>query len=216
MNISRPAAVSVLLVLLFVPRLAAQRQLDEFSYDNLRFAGLWAEAGIVTSDRLDGAPYAGLRLDLGEFAPRVRLLVGASYFRSDFRSKDIREFENRLAGVVNDPDSNFTISLGNIRWSDLALDVDLQYLITRGRKWQPYIGVGGGFHIRNGSGRAIDGTFVEDALDTIGGGLGLTAGVDVFLTRSLVLNLGGRGVLSSDLNSIAIGAGLGYGTPRGR
>ena len=196
-------------------RLVAQRPLEGFSYDNLHLMAGWLEAGIVTSSRLDGTPAIGLRLDLGEFAPRVRLLAGGSYFSSDFRAKDIRTFERKLASVVNDPDNNFTIDLGDVRWSDLELDLDLQYLLTRGRSWTPYFGIGAGVHIRNGSGKAIDGTFVEDALDMVGAGLGVTVGMDAFLGRSLLLNLGGRAVLSGDLNTIGIFVGLGFGKRRG-
>ena len=168
----------------------------------------------MTSDRLDGTPSIGLRLDLGEFAPRVRLLVGGSYFRSDFRASELRAFEKALTGIVNDPDSNFTIDVGNIRWSDLELDLDLQYLLTRGRRWTPYIGLGASAHVRNGSGRAINGTFVEDALDMIGAGLNATAGFDTYLSPTLTFHLGARGVLSSDLNTIAVFAGIGFGKRR--
>lgn len=206
---SRILPLIALSCLLAAP-VTAQRPLDRFSYDNLRFTGFWAEAGITTSDRLKGTAVYGLRFDLGQFAPRLRLLFGGSYFRSDFKQSEINKFENRLRNVVNDPTDDFTIDLGDIGWSDVALDVDLQYLLVQGRSWQPYLGAGAGIHIRNGSGSAIRGTFVEDALDQVGGGINLTAGLDVLLTRGLMMNLGGRAVVGSDLQTFTLSAGIGY------
>ncbi|MEP7327502.1 MAG: hypothetical protein ABI836_16245 [Gemmatimonadota bacterium] len=190
--------------------LAAQRPLDRFTYDNLRFTGVWAETGIATSDRLKGTAAYGLRIDFGQFAPRLRMLVGGSYSRSDFKQKEIDQFETKLRNVVNDPTDDFSIDLGKISWSDVALDVDLQYMLVQGRSYQPYLGAGAGMHIRNGSGRAINGTFVEDALDMVGAGINFTAGLDFLLTRGLVMNLGGRAVVGSDLNTITLSVGIGY------
>ena len=190
--------------------LAAQRPLDRFTYDNLRFTGLWVEGGIATSNRLKGTTAYGLRIDFGQFAPRLRMLVGGSYTRSDFKQGEIDEFETKLRNVVDDPTDDFTIDLGDIRWSDVALDVDLQYILVPGRSYQPYLGAGAGMHIRNGSGQAIDGTFVEDALDMIGAGINLTAGLDVLLTRGLMMNMGGRAVVGSDLQTITLSIGIGY------
>ncbi len=207
-----PAALAGLMLL--APAAArAQQPLDRFSYDNIRFTGIQAELGILTSDKLKGTAQVGVRVDLGQFAPGLRLLVGGSYFRSDFKSSEIRKFENQLSQVVVDPTNDFSINLGAVHWSDLAFDADLQYMFARQAKYRPYLGLGAGIHIRNGSGQAINGTFVEDALDMAGAGLNLTAGVEVLLTRSLVLNLGGRGVLASDLKTVAFSVGVGYHIP---
>jgi hypothetical protein len=189
----------------------AQRPLDRFTYDNLGFHGLWPEIGILTSDRLEGTVSYGLRVDLGPFAPRLRTLVGVSYFRSDFKSKEITDFEEALRGVVNDPTDDFDIDLGNVRWADVAIELDLQYmLLPPGRRYTPYVGAGAGMHIRNGSGRAINGTFVEDALDMLGAGVSATAGVDLMLSRAFMMTLGGRAVFGSDLQTIGLTVGLGY------
>lgn len=203
------------LVLLLPAAARAQQPLDRFSYDNIRFTGIQAELGIVTSDRLKGTAQYGVRLDLGQFAPGLRLLVGGSYFRSDFKTSEIRKFESRLSQVVVDPTNDFTINLGAVHWSDLALDADLQYMFARHSTYRPYLGLGAGIHIRNGSGQAINGTFVEDALDMAGAGLNLTGGMEVLLARSLVLNLSGRAVLASDLKTVAVSVGLGYHVPGG-
>lgn len=189
----------------------AQRPLNRFSYDNLGFHGFWPEIGILTSDRLEGTLSYGARLDLGQFAPRLRMLLGVSYFRSDFKSKEIAEFETALEDVVNDPTGDFTIDLGNVRWSDLALELDLQYMLTpMTSRYLPYLGIGVGMHLRNGSGDAINGTFVEDALDMLGAGVSATAGMDIKLGQAFVLNLGGRAVFGSDLQTVGMTVGFGY------
>ncbi len=193
-----------------VPGAAAQDALQGFSYDNIRFNGIQVEAGVITSKRLKGATQLGLRVDLGQFAPRVRLMAGLSYFRSDFTAREIGKFETALARVVNDPEGNFTIDLGRVRWADVALDVDFQYLLGSWRRWQPYLGLGASAHIRNGSGAAIDGTFVEDALDNISAGINVTAGWDVSVAPGIIVNVGGRAVLASDASTLGLQVGLGY------
>lgn len=199
-------------VLLALPSTAlAQRPLDRFSYDNLGFHGVWPEIGIVTSDRLEGTVSYGVRADLGQFAPRLRMLFGVSYFRSDFKSREIAEFATALEEVVTDPTQDFTIDLGNIRWSDVAIELDLQYMLTPAvSRYVPYIGLGAGMHVRNGSGEAINETFVEDALDMLGAGVSATAGLDVKLGRAFLLNVGGRAVFGSDLQTVSFTVGLGY------
>ena len=191
--------------------MAAQRPLDRFSYDNLGFHGFWPEIGIVTSDRLEGTVSYGARVDLGQFAPRLRMLLGVSYFRSDFKSEDIAEFEAALENVVTDPTQDFSIDLGDVRWSDLAIELDLQYILTPlTSRYLPYLGVGAGMHLRNGSGDAIDDTFVEDALDMLGAGISATAGLDVKVGGSFMLNVGGRAVFGSDLQTMSLTVGFGY------
>ena len=207
----RATAFAAILITLVPTALLAQRPLDRFSYDNLGFYGFWPEIGIVTSDRLEGTVSYGARVDLGQFAPRLRMLLGVSYFRSDFKSEDIAEFEAALEDVVTDPTQDFSIDLGDVRWSDLAVELDLQYVLTpMTSKYLPYLGIGAGMHLRNGSGDAIDDTFVEDALDMLGAGVSATAGLDVKVGRAFVLNLGGRAVFGSDLQTIALTLGFGY------
>ena len=98
----------------------------------------------------------------------------------------------------------------------MAPDRDFQYLLGTwgGGRWQPYLGLGAGAHFRNGSGTAIDGTFVEDALDNISAGINFMAGRDVVLARGLVVNVGGWAVSASDWRTLGLQAGLGYRVPR--
>ncbi len=209
-----PRALACAAGLLLAPLASGWGQgvLDEFSYDQLRFTGIQGEAALVASNRLDATVSGALRVDLGQVAPRLRVLAGVSYLRSAYQADELRRFADALARVVRDPTGDFTIDLGTVHWSDTALDLDFQYLLGRGRV-QPFVGLGGSVHVRNGSGRAIDGTFVEDALDTIGAGANFTAGWDVRLGTHLLATLGGRAVLASELRTLSLNVGLGYRVP---
>jgi hypothetical protein len=193
--------------------LYAQGFFDEFSYEGLRFSGVGVEVGGVASNRLETQLIGALRVDYGMIAPRVRVLLGVSYFSSDFKENEIADFEENLSELVDDPTNDFTIDIGSVTWSDFEADLDLQYVMPAGRL-TGFAGAGLGIHFRNGSGSAIDGTFVEDALDTIDASLNLSLGAQVQIIRELALTVGLRGALSSDLMTGALLAGLMYRVPR--
>ena len=191
-------------------RLAAQGVLSQFSYDKLRLSGIQVDAGPLGSSELTGAVTGGLRVDYGFIAPKVRLLLGLSYFRSEFDNAARNRFEERIRSLVNDPDSNFTVDVGRIFWSDLTGDLDLQYMIPQSPGITTYIGVGASVHLRNGSGAAINGSFVEDALDQISAGFNATVGAEFALAPRWRFTLDGRGVVSSGLSTVSLRSGFMY------
>jgi hypothetical protein len=83
-----------------------------------------------------------------------------------------------------------------------------QYLIPQGRTVTTYLGAGIGVHLRNGSGTAIDDTFVEDALDEISAAANVTLNVEVRLAQSLRWTIDTRGVLSTGLSTVSLRTGL--------
>src|SRR6266436_1692202 len=74
------------LLLTIIPsfHLSAQGVLNQFSYDNLRLSGIQLDAGLLGASDLTGSTVGGLRVDYGRIAPKVRLLLGLSYFHSRF------------------------------------------------------------------------------------------------------------------------------------
>jgi hypothetical protein len=190
-------------------RLTAQGFLSQFSYDNLKPSALQLDFGPLGGNNIRGTLTGGLRLDYGFIAPHVRLLLGASYYKADFSEAARTRFEQRLRGVVNDPDSNYTINLGRITWSDVTGDVDLQYVLPQGHTVTAYMGIGLGAHIRHGSGPAIDGTFVQDALNEITAGLNGTIGAE-FGAKRWRVTLDARGVLSSGVSTASLRTGVMY------
>jgi len=191
-------------------RLSAQSVLDQFSYDSLRASGLGIELGPLGTSRLRGTIAGGLRFDAGTIAPRVRVVVGLSYFRSEFSQREITNFAIRLRGLVQDPDSNFTINVGRIFWSDVAGDLDFQYAIPQGPGITTFLGLGVGVHWRRGQGSAINGTFVQDALDGLFPAANATVGAEFAVSRNLRFTLTGRGVVSEGLSTISLATGLMY------
>ena len=196
-------------------RLAAQGVLNQFSYDNLRLSGIQLDAGLLGASDLTGATVGGLRIDYGRIAPKVRLLVGLSYFHSQFGQQAIRRFERRLDSIVN-PGTPDSINLGRIALSDLIGDVDFQFVFPQGHGVTAYLGTGVSIHVRNGSGSAINGTFVEDALDVITAGLNGTMGFEFNLSHAWRFTVDGRGVLSSGLRTVSLRTGIMYRLRAGR
>jgi len=204
--------IGVLVMLLAVRpsgRLAAQGVLNQFSYDNLRFSGIQLDAGVLGASDLTGATVGGLRVDYGRIAPRVRLLLGLSYFHSQFDQQARDRFERRLDSIVN-PSTHDSINLGRISLSDLIGDVDFQFVFPQAHGVTAYIGTGISMHVRNGGGAAINGTFVEDALDVITAGLNGTMGFEFNLSHAWRFTLDGRGVLSSGLKTVSLRTGIMY------
>lgn len=190
--------------------LSAQGVLNQFSYDNLRLSGIQVDAGILGASELTGTTVGGVRVDYGRIAPRVRLLLGLSYFKSQFDQQSRNRFERRLDSIVIDPSGDDTVRVGRIQLSDLVGDVDFQLVFPQGRGITAYIGTGISVHVRNGSGPAINGTFVEDALDVITAGLNGTMGFEFNLSPAWRFTVDGRGMLSSGLKTASLRTGIMY------
>ncbi len=205
------AGIRLVFILLICPRiLAAQGFLDQFSYEGLRFSGVGFEFGGVASDRLTREISGAVRVDYGRIAPDVRVLVGLSYFKGEFHETEIDEFEGGLERVVRNPPPGFEIDVGTITWSNIEADLDLQYVFEGDGRITNYVGLGFAAHLRNGTGTAIDGTFVEDALDTIDAGVNLSIGTAIELFPAIRFTIDLRGGLSSELRTATARAGLMY------
>jgi hypothetical protein len=185
----------------------AQSFWEQFSYDGLRFAGIGVEFGGVLSNSITSEPIGGLRVDFGAIAPRVRVVVGGSYFRGSFKPERVAEFEQRLEDVLVGCGCD-SIVVGPLTQANAEVFLSLQYLIPPVGRIQPYGGLGFSAHIRDGDGAVIDDTFVEDALDTVAAGIDGAAGVDVAILRRLTLMIEARGVLTSELRSLSVRGGL--------
>jgi len=203
------ACVILLLAVYPSSRLTAQGVLEQFSYDNLKPSALQLDIGPLGGNNIRGALVGGLRLDYGLIAPHVRVLLGLSYYKADFSSEARARFEQRLKSVVIDPSGDDTIKLGSITWSDVTGDVDLQYVLPQSRTVTAYMGIGIGAHLRHGSGAAINGTFVQDALNEITAGLNGTIGTEIGAGNWRV-TVEGRGVLSSGVSTASLRTGVAY------
>lgn len=194
----------------------AQGLLSKFSYDQLQISGFELDVGSVATHDLRGAMIGDLRMDAGYLAPHVRVLLGASYTRSRFTDQAVARLNQQLLKLVTDPDSNATIDVGRVRLSDFIADLDLQYVFNEGRPVTAMLGVGGGVHVRDGSGRAINGTFIKDALTGVAPALNGTAGIEVALSPAWRLAGELRGTLLSDYSQVSARVGFMYRLPAGR
>lgn len=205
------AVTKFVLALLVCPQASvAQSFFEQFSYEGLRFSGIGLEFGGVVSDALTSEMTGAVRIDYGRIAPKVRVLFGVSYFKGEFNESEISEFENGLEDLVPNQPPGFSIDVGTITWSNVQVDLDLQYMLEAGRRVTNYVGLGFSAHVRNGSGAAIDDTFVEDALDTINAGLNLSLGTAIELVPALHVTLDVRGGVTSELLTATARAGLMY------
>ena len=192
----------------------AQSFLEQFSYEGIRLTGISVEVGAVWSDRLTTEVTPALRFDFGFVAPHVRVLLGASYFKGTFKQDQIATFEERILEIIDDPAGDATVDVGDITWANFDVSFDMQYVFTPGGMIQPYAGLGIALIIRDGDGDAIQGTFVEDALDTFTAGLTASLGFDLRLPRYLYLLVDGRGTLTSELRALTARGGVKFILPR--
>ena len=215
MRSSTKAAIVIVFLTTARPadRLSAQGVLNQFSYDSLKLWGIQADLGVLGASRLRGTVVGGIRLDYGRIAPRIRVLLGVSYFKGEFDRNATNQLAQRLRAIVNDPDSNFVIDVGRIMWSDLTTDVDLQYVLPQGHTVTAYLGAGLSLHIMNGNGKAINGTFVEDALDGVSAGLNGTMGFEIATSPTWRFTVEARGVLSTQLSTGSLRGGIMYRLP---
>ena len=190
-------------------RLFGQGVFNQFSSENLKLSALQIDLGPLGGNNIRGTLTGGARLDYGFIAPHVRVLLGLSYFRADFSSGARQRFAQRIKSVVTDPSGDDSINLGRMTWSDFAGDVDLQYVLPQGHAVTAYLGVGFGAHVRHGSGPAINGTFVQDALNEITAGLNGTIGAEIGAKHWRV-TVDARGVLSSGLSTVSLRTGVMY------
>ncbi len=202
--------IAVLLLLVPAP-VVGQGFFDQFSYEGLRFSGVGLDVGGVWSNSLTAEVAGGVRVDYGQFAPRVRLVFGALYFKGQFNGDKIAEFEDRLGDLVASP--GVTIDVGDVSLADVEVYLDLQYTAAELGRLRPYVGLGFGAHVRDGEGAAIDDTFVEDALDTVAAGVSASIGFDLAVLRQLSLTAEVRGGLTSELRTLSARAGLMFWLP---
>jgi len=205
----RAAAVALFGSVAIAPVVAAQTILEQFSAESLAPRAIGVDLGALGGTRIDGATVVALRVDVGPVAPRVRVLLGLSYFQANLTNGELATFAARLRSLVVDPTGDATIELGQVSWGDLSGDLDLQYVLPTRGTVALYAGLGASVHVRHGSGPAIDGTFVQDALDGINPGINGTLGAE-FGTGQWRVVLEGRGVLASGLSTAGVVCGLRY------
>jgi hypothetical protein len=199
------------------PRTAVSQNLADFDYVNLSFRGIGAELGYLFPSRVEPTPSVGLRMDLGYLGPGVRVIPGITWWSSPLESREVEELEGRVESLIETatdaPAPN--IDLGVIEWSDLSLSVDTHLVWRVPFGVLTFAGVGAAAHLMNGDGASINGTFIEDLLDSVTAGFNLHAGAEYPLSDRIRGYGQGRYEVMGDLQyfQIRLGAQLMVGPP---
>ena len=97
--------------------------------------------------------------------------------------------------------------LGEITWSDLTVGLDVHMLWTTPVGLMTYVGAGAAIHALNGHGDFVENTFVEDLLDSTGGGVAVMAGLEYQVVPRLRLYGEARYTLVTDIRYPGLRAG---------
>jgi len=156
------------------------QSLDELDYENLSLRGLTLDWGQIRSGRVASTSSLGVRLDLGFLGPGVRVVLGGSQWSSRLKDAEVREFEEKLEDLIEgETGDRPTVRLGDITWSNVAISTDAHLVWRVPGGALTYLGAGGTAHVLRGGGSSIEGTFIEDLLNTIRAGINAHAGVEI-------------------------------------
>ncbi len=195
------------LALLTAP--AAGQDLADFDYENLSFRGVGVEWGWLVPTRVEPAQTLGVRMDLGYLGPGLRIMPGVTYWTSPFEASEVEELEGRVASLVQSQTGEPAppVDLGVIDWTDVALSLDAHVVWRVPFGLLTYAGAGAAAHILNGDGAAINGTFVEDLLDSVTAGFNLHVGVEYPASRRFRLFGRSRYEVLGDLQYLQLSIG---------
>lgn len=190
---------------------AGAQGLADYDYDELAFRGVGFEVGYLFPDKVENTAQYGMRFDLGYLGPGVRVLPRVAYFSSTMTRSEVIKLENRVAELVFDQNPLAplpSVDLGVIDWSAVSLGVDGQFVWRVPFDVLTYLGLGVAAHFQNGGGDAIDGTFVEDLLDSTVAGMNIHGGVEFPLTPRVRLYGDARYEFLGDLRFGAVRGGV--------
>ena len=189
------------------PAVGAQ-ELADFDYENLSFRGAGIEWGYLWANKVESTPTYGLRMDLGYLGPGLRITPSLTYWSSRMKAGEVRSLEERLAALVASQQPAGSpapvVELEPIDWSDLALALDGHVVWRTPYDFLTFAGAGASVHFLSGDGPAIDNTFVEDLLDSVGAGFDLHAGAEYQVEPNIRVYGMGRLEMLQDIQYFAI------------
>ena len=212
MGLKTLVQLSALAVCLAGPGALQAQGLADLDYENLSFRGFGFEYGHIYPSRVDGVESYSVRFDLGYLGPGLRIVPSFSYWNAPFKAAEVTELETRVASLVAREAGvpAPSVDLGSIEWTDIAFALDAQVVWKIPLDILTFAGLGIGVHSLNGDGAAINGTFVEDLLDSVAAGFNLHAGLEYPVTDWFRLTSQGRYEVLGDLQyfQVRVGAQL--------
>ncbi len=205
------ATVAAVTVTSVAPCEAGAQELADYDYENLSFRGISLDVGYLYADNVEDTRTLGVRFDLGFLGPGLRIMPGVTYWESTMAEPEVVEFEARLGTLSQTqggtaPPGGF--DLGVIDRSDVVVSLDGHYVWAVPLNLFFSTGVGLSVHFLNGSGPSIDGTFVEDLLDSVSAGFNLHAALEFPIADRIRIHGGSKVEILGDLNYVEFRAGL--------
>lgn len=189
----------------------AGQGLSDYDYEDLAFRGIGVDVGYIWPGIVEATESYGLRVDLGYLGPGIRILPRIGYWSSRMKAEEVQAFEDRVASLVfeqNPGSPRPDVDLGVVGWSAFSLGTEAQFVWRVPYDVLTFVGVGVAAHFQNGSGEAVDDTFVEDLIDSTVAGANLHAGIEVPLSRRLRAYGDARYELAGDVRFFGVRAGL--------
>ena len=211
----RQGAVALVAAVLLVAGSAAPSSaqgLADYDYDQLSFRGLGAWVGANWPTRVESTTTFGVRADLGYAGPGLRIMPHVGYWSSTMNRSEVADLEDRVEELLlqQDPPVVADVDLGAVDWSDLVIGLDAHFVWAVPWDFLTYAGAGFSAHVTNGSGPGIDGTFVEDLIDSFAAGINVHGGVEYLATDRLRVFAEARYELQADLRYPEIRAGMSF------
>jgi hypothetical protein len=215
-NRFRTTILMAMFCMLALPRTGVAQGLANYDYDNLTFRGIGVDWGRISPNKVNATNLYGMRVDLGFLGPAVRLIPSVSYWKSELKQSELESVAARLSDLPAVRDRGVTINaadLGTVEWSTLSLSVDTHVVWTAPAHIFTYAGLGVGLHAMNGRGASIDGTFIEDLLDTITAGVAFMGGLEYQATRVVRVYGEARYTIQSEIRYPGFRLGLALMVP---
>ena len=200
-------------VVILAPTGARGQELADYDYANLSFRGVLFEGGYIFANNVENTEIFGLRLDLGFLGPGFRIVPGVAYWTSRMAEDEVVDFEARLGSLSTSqggtlPPGGF--DLGVIKRDDVVFSLDGHYMWSVPLDLFLWTGVGASAHFLNGSGAAVNGTFVEDLLDSVSAGFNVHGGLELPITERFRAYGGAKLEVLGDLRYVELRFGLSY------
>lgn len=188
----------------------AQAISERLNLDRLQLSAIGVSAGGVWPSRVEPTQAYSIHADYGEIARNWRVLLTVTYWGSEFRPEVVQELEDAWRNATDDPTGDASISVGRIRFFDVAFEIDGRWTPLRTALLRPFTGAGVGVHVLNAENRALEGTFVESALDMIASGITVLGGVDTAPLGGFVIGVQGRYTFISNTRFLTLRLGGSY------
>lgn len=209
MSSVRAIVMVALLAAVARPNVARAQDLADLDYTYLSFRGFGFDAGYLWPTKVDPTYSLGLRIDMGYAGPGLRIVPNVTYWSSKLVDSEVTELETRISDLVEEQTGTrpSVLDLGSVDYSDFAIGVDAHIVWDSLFDFLTYGGLGVTAHLFNAHGGAIDGTFVEDALDSVAAGLNLHFGIEYPVTPRMRIYSVAKYEVASDLQYFHVRAG---------